>query len=282
MARPQFILALLLVMVFCLNMYLQPRVASRVGTSVQSGDALALVLGDTRRMLANQLFAKADAYYHSGVYPSIFDTEPSDEEYHIAEEAAHGDHEDHAMHEEAPAPTRDWIERFGRRFSPFGHTHLSGGHECEILPWLRFSAELDPHNIETYTVTAYWLRRGLGKADEAEQFLRQGLRNNPNNPALLSELGHLYYVNRKDPIRAGNLWEAARRQWHKLEGPKNNPDYLTLERILGGLVLVQQQLGQHDKAVGYLEELKAVSPRPEEIQKRIDELKAQLPRAPKR
>ena len=35
--------------------------------------------------------------------------------------------------------------------------------------------------FETYTVTAYWLRERMGKVDEAEQFLREGLRENPDS-----------------------------------------------------------------------------------------------------
>ncbi len=64
-------------------------------------------------------------------------------------------------------PTRDWIDAFGRHFIPNRHTHLdeggpaddlSGSKEVrEILPWLKLSAELDPENVKTYVVTAFWL-----------------------------------------------------------------------------------------------------------------------------
>src|SRR5437588_9986821 len=82
---------------------------------------------------------------------------------------------------------RDWVERFGRHFMITEHTHLQGGNEREILPWLRVSAELDPHRIDTYTVASYWLRSSLGKVDEAEQFLREGLRQNPGSYELWYE-----------------------------------------------------------------------------------------------
>src|SRR5438309_1796727 len=82
----------------------------------------------------------------------------------------------------------DWIERFGRHFLITQHSHLSGGNEREILPWLRFSAELDPQRVETYTVAAYWLR-SMGKIVEAERFLRDGLLANPGSPEILFELG---------------------------------------------------------------------------------------------
>ncbi len=65
----------------------------------------------------------------------------------------------------------------------------------EILPWLKLSAELDPENIKTYVVTAFWLRSKLNKVPEAEQVLREGLRHNPDDPQLLFELGRIYFEN---------------------------------------------------------------------------------------
>src|SRR5437588_5679833 len=103
---------------------------------------------------------------------------------------------------------RDWIERFGRHFLITEHTHLEGGKEREILPWLKLSAELDPQRIDTYTVAAYWLTR-LNKPDDAEKFLREGLRNNPNSYELLFELGRLDYDTYHNAARARNVWQAA-------------------------------------------------------------------------
>ena len=31
-------------------------------------------MGDSRRLFANQFFVEADVYFHSGYYPTIFDT----------------------------------------------------------------------------------------------------------------------------------------------------------------------------------------------------------------
>src|SRR5207249_8925519 len=75
----------------------------------------------------------------------------------------------------------DWIDAFSRQFFPSMHTHLdeggATGHTAasgdlgdssevrEILPWLRLSAAFDPDCVETYTVTAYWLRQKMGKVD---------------------------------------------------------------------------------------------------------------------
>ena len=61
----------------------------------------------------------------------------------------------------------------------------------EIMPWLKISAELDQHRVETYLVTAFWLRVRMNKVDDAEEFLRDGLRANPGSAAILYELGQL-------------------------------------------------------------------------------------------
>ena len=53
--------------------------------------------------------------------------------------------------------------------------------------------------FETYTVTAYWLRERMGKVDEAEKFLREGLRENPDSYEIMYELGRVYAENQNDP-----------------------------------------------------------------------------------
>src|SRR5882724_3617444 len=79
--RPaQFTLILLQVVCFSLAAWLQPRQEQRGGMHEQSGSALALLLGDGRKMFANHLFVKADVFFHSGYYPSVFDQARQEEE----------------------------------------------------------------------------------------------------------------------------------------------------------------------------------------------------------
>ena len=280
MTRAKLILVLLLVTCFSLATFLQPRQPSPATRSQPTGNVLALLLGDARKMFAQQMFAKADAYFHRGNYPSIFDQTPRREENHMASETRHdepgdGDHDEE--HGEAPAPANDWIESFGRHFYPTIHLHLKEGEEREMLPWLRIAADLDPHSIETYAVTAYWLRDRLNKVDEAEQVLRDGLRANPNSPELLYELGRLFYENRKDFSRAHNVWIFALRRWHEVEEPKPEPDKILLAQLLGGLARIDNQDGHYAEAIGYLKQLKELSPSPEQIQKQIDQIAAKSP-----
>lgn len=280
MKPAKLILLLLLVMCFSLATVLQPRQPTPTSGSQQNGNVLALLLGSARKMFAQQMFAKADAYFHRGNYPSIFDQTPRQEENHMANETQHDEH-GHDDHDEdsadAPAPASDWVESFGRHFYPSVHVHLKEGEEREMLPWLRIAADLDPQRIESYAVTAYWLRERLNKVDEAEQFLRAGLRANPNSPELLYELGRLFYENRKDYSHAHNVWMVALRRWHKVEEPKPAPDKLLLSQLLGGLARIANQDGRYAEAIGYLKQLKELSPSPEQIQKQIDQIEAKPP-----
>ena len=145
----------------------------------------------------------------------------------------------------------------------------------EIRPWLKLSAELDPQRIETYTVGAYWLRQ-MKKQDEALQFLREGLRANPASCEILFELG-CCYEERNDPVLARNLWELALGRWREQAAGPAQPDRLLLAEMLTHLARLEVRANRRDKAISYLEVLKKISPTPQEIQKRIEEVRAGLP-----
>jgi len=284
MASPHLILSLLLVIGFSLATWLGPRSLGQGGRSARSDNLLALLLGDGRRMFADHFFTKADVYFHAGYYPSIFDQAetPKTTAYLTGQQDEHDAHEHEKAMDFLGVP-RDWIERFGRNFFNTSHTELEGATVHEILPWLRISAELDPERVETYTVAAYWLRKQLGKVKEAEAFLRDGLRANPDSAEILAELGRLYYENLRDPIRARNVCELALRKWEQQEAGKPEPDWLLYREITGCLARLEEKENNFDRAVRYLEMLKKASPVPAAIQQQIDELKQRgqsLPQPP--
>jgi tetratricopeptide (TPR) repeat protein len=277
------LLALLLSAGFGLATWLQPRSLAWRGQRAQAGSLLQVLLGDGRRMFANHFFTKADVYLHSGYYPSLFDQAKLNCEGQLAgtasahdpeAEAGKGVHEDDDHGHDFLGKPKDWLDAFGRKFRITEHTHLEGhGTEREILPWLKLSAELDPEQVETYTVAAFWLRTKLGKVQEAEAFLRDGLRANPDSYEILFELGRLLYENRKDAARARNVWELALRKWQKTETAKPEPDKLALERILTSLARLEEHAGNFAKAIEYSSKLKTVSPHPEIIEQQIEELR---------
>jgi len=277
-------LVLLLVFACCFTLAteLAPIFASLQARSGAGGGPLLVLLGDSRRLFANQFFTMADVYFHSGYYPTIFDARKKEGPSHL----------DVASHEEAGGSKskpeepddddqflgkpRDWIEQFGRNFFPTTHTHLAGVNAREIMPWLKLSAELDPKRIDTYVTAAYWLRTSLNKPEEAEEFLREGLRANPDSHEILLELGRVYFYSKKDSRVARNIWELALKKWLQQDEAKQNPDPHVREEILGELVRDDEQSGNLKQLLADLEELEKISPNKAGIDKYIQDVKAKL------
>jgi tetratricopeptide (TPR) repeat protein len=116
----------------------------------------------------------------------------------------------------------------------------------------------------------------MGKIDEAEQFLRQGLRANPDSYQILYELGRLLYENRHDPVRAGNIWMQALRRWRESQQGLKEPDEGALERIAGDLAKLEEGEGHYAEAIKWFELTRLHSPNPDQVQKRIDSLRLKL------
>lgn len=282
----------LMVLCFGLAAKLAPQLQAMDNVHPRANDFFGILLGDSRRLFANQFFVEADVYYHSGYYPTIFNTTKAFETPHMAADtgaiASHNQDEK----EDFMGPTRDWIDAFGRHFMPDRHTHLDEGGPTgdlstssdirEILPWLKLSAELDPENVKTYVVTAFWLRTRMGKTEEAEQVLREGLKNNPNNPQLLFELGRAYFESADDRTRARNIWDAALRSWKQKvaaepESKKMSfDDRFIFEQIQTYLARLETEAGNFNAAISHWESVKSVSPDPSGIQKQIDGLRARM------
>jgi len=263
---------LFLLAAFTLAARLLPWFQTWKGFVARGGSAMQVLFGDSRRMFANHVYEKADVYFHGGYYPSIYDNRESFACNHLEsaeDEAGRG-------HVSEPGdflgPPRDWIDSFSRNFFPSEHVHLgdeehdhahgdhqehdhhehAAGIEKEILPWLRLSTELDPGQVESYVVAAYWLREKLGRAEEAEQFLREGLRENPHSVELRYELGRLAFDARKDAPRARRLWERALADWDRQEPAKPEPDVFLRRNLLSQLARLEESEGNPARAYEYL------------------------------
>jgi tetratricopeptide (TPR) repeat protein len=277
-------LALLLVFVCCFTLATQlaPVFESFQARSGRSGSPLLVLVGDSRRLFANQFFVMADVYFHSGYYPTIFDARKKEGPSHLdvaSHEEAGGskaEHEEPDEDDQFLGKPKDWIEQFGRNFFPTVHTHLQGPNAREIMPWLKLSAEMDPKRIDTYVTAAYWLRTSLDKPDEAEQFLREGLRASPDSHEILLELGRVYFYNKKNPRAARNIWELALDNWRRQNLAGEKPDPNVQEQILGELVRDDQQSGNLRQLLADLEELAKASPRKGTLDKEIQDVKAKL------
>jgi tetratricopeptide (TPR) repeat protein len=134
---------------------------------------------------------------------------------------------------------------------------------------------MDPQKIETYTVGSFFLREHLNQPREAEAFLREGLRNNPNNYEILFELGRLYHENDHDTDRARDVWLLALDKWAK--NPKAVKDNkLAFEEITVHLAQLERNAGNWQQAIHWFQAAQKVSPAPNLLQQRIDEIKKKM------
>ena len=281
------LLVALLVLSFGMAADLQPQYTV-LRSSRAGGDVFEVLLGDSRQMFANAFYVKADSYYHSGFYPTIFDNNEAFKTAHMAEDTGAVSSKNHGEEENFMGAPRDWIDAFGRHFSPDRHTHLDEGGPKgdlsssdridEILPWLKLSTDLDPQNVQNYTVTAYWLRERMHRTEEAREVLLEGLHENPGSCNILFELGRLYAESDHDTNRAERVWLAAARNWKPVKGSDdevagNNFNYEIITTQLGE---AERNAGHWQAAIDWLEKAKTVSPTPGALQAQIDEIKKQM------
>lgn len=266
------------------------------GNRAKNFNPLNAAIGDGQKIFAGQFYRKADVYFHSGMYPSIFDNNESFKTAHIGEDAGATGSKNQGDEANYLGQQRDIIDRFSRNFFPSRHTHLDeggatghkeaagspelaqseSGEVREILPWLKIAQELDPEEPLTYTVTAYWLRSRMNKPHEAELLLREGLKALPDHPALEFELGRIFFENQKDPTHARNIWEHAVKSWQKQEAAKPEPDKFILEQILTHLAKLEEEAGNVPLAINYWEQVRILMPQRDGIPQRIKELREKL------
>jgi tetratricopeptide (TPR) repeat protein len=282
---PFLLLLALLVSCFGLAAHLQPQFQAWQGSRA-GGDIFNVVFGDSRRLFANQFYVKADEYYHSGYYPTMFDDNAAFQTTHMAADTGAVNDKNHGDEHGFLGPTRNWIDAFGRNFFPDRHTHLDAGgpdddlsgsdNVREILPWLKLSADLDPDNVQTYTVTAYWLRLRMNNVAEADAILHEGLRNCPDSYDILFELGRLYYENYHDRDRARNVWELGVRKWLKLDEETQRDNHLIMEQLTVHLAKLEEDAGNLPHAIEWLQAAQKVSLTPDAIQQQINRLQGKI------
>jgi tetratricopeptide (TPR) repeat protein len=131
----------------------------------------------------------------------------------------------------------------------------------------------------------------LNKVSEAEQVLREGLRNNPGNPQLFFELGRIYDENYHDTARARNIWEAALRSWAREEPDvpqsdrlkmtlENFDDRFMFEQLQTSLALLEERAGNTAAAIARWQQAILAAPSTADMQQHIDDLKQKLAAQP--
>ncbi|MDD3089922.1 MAG: hypothetical protein PHT95_08270, partial [Candidatus Omnitrophica bacterium] len=120
------------------------------------------ILGEARSIVSNMSILQADLYLHGGAGHFFDEHEGGLAIGKSDSHDAHEDHEDHEHHDIShdngtPAGLFNPLIRIADAVAVTEHKHLSGKEEAEIVPWLYFSARIDPSNTTAYTLTSYWL-----------------------------------------------------------------------------------------------------------------------------
>ena len=272
---PYLTLTALLAMAFTLSVSLSPD-ASGWSQGKKSGNFLNHMLGDGRRLLAAQFFTMADVYFHSGYYPSVFDKNSNEQKEIISSSHGKKETEEDEKNENFLGRPTDWIDAFGRNFKITQHTHLEQGNEREILPWLRLAADLDPQKVDTYTVGAFFLREHLNRPDQAEAFLREGLRQNPDSGEILFELGRFYHDITHDTIRARNVWELGIKKFLQLKPDEQKENRLVFEETAVNLAHLEDESGNFDHAIDWFRAAQKVSLDPGSIDQQIAKIQQKI------
>ena len=279
-ASPPFLLAALAALAFTLATGLATR-AEHWSSQKKSDNLFGMMFGDARKLFANHFFTMADVYFHSGYYPSIFDQNAAKQKEMIEQTRGKKESEEDEKNEDFLGQPHDWIDAFGRHFKITKHTHLENGNEREILPWLRLAADLDPQNVTTFTVGAFYLREHLGRTAEAEKFLHEGIRHNPDDCELLFELGRLYHDGLHDADRARNVWELGAKKFRAQSDELKKENRLVFEEIAVNLGHLEEEARNYSRALEWLRAAQAVSPAPTALQGQIDGIQKKIPATPK-
>jgi tetratricopeptide (TPR) repeat protein len=120
----------------------------------------------------------------------------------------------------------------------------------------------------------------LHQPKEAEAFLREGLRNNPDSYEILFALGEIYRQQYHDINRARNVWELAAKKWQALPADKQAENKNAFDDITVHLARLEENAGNLSQSIHWLEVAQTVSPMPAELQKQIDELKTKIAAPP--
>ena len=86
--------------------------------------------------------------------------------------------------------------------------HFEKGEYNHTINLNRIVAQGDPHNMDTYADSA-WLLWSTDRPTEAVTFLKQGIAANPNTYYLYDEMGELYWLDLKEPVKAIPYYQKA-------------------------------------------------------------------------
>jgi tetratricopeptide (TPR) repeat protein len=222
---------------FALSCQIQARLAPLPAPGHRS--AGAALLGESRLGFASYFYEMADLYFHCGV-----------------------DHH----HEEGLHDT--WFQRQLDELRPNLHKHASGQASREVLPWLNLAVRMNPRDVNTVLVSAFWLHHEAGELELAQALLKEAQVANPGDYEIQLERGRLYlYQGRVAEAKA--RFDAALAFW---PGPRRQPETDLQQdraRLLLFRSLIHEVEGERAQASAGLRAILEIYPERTHLQDRI-------------
>lgn len=223
------------------------------------------MLGEARSIVSNLSLIQADVYFHGGIY----DRDGACPGIHgIGEGHEHEEHEEQAKRPE-PSPY-DILLRISDETLLTEHVHLKGDQMKQIVPWLYYASELDPHNVTACTLTGYYLIYRLNRPGQGMAFLKKGLANNPDSWEINAEIGRAYFQVSEDYPTSLRYFQRAESLLDKTPHDKFQQRY-----VLSYLALCYEKTGQPDKALVLYKRLDGIFPDHKIFKDKIRELSVQ-------
>lgn len=115
------------------------------------------------------------------------------------------------------------------------HEYLhSVDNEHALFPYYWLITRLDPHFTMAYYFASWMLAR-LGWVDQGFDLAVEGLRYNPDSPALQQNMAELYLFYRKDPVRArGHILKAMELSGSEADRQVYETFLAIVEKVLAG------------------------------------------------
>ena len=209
------------------------RIPSDTGAMSPDGDAQSAAgrIAETARVAVGKYFySQADTFFHRGV-----------------------------GHVKPKAPEGTFFQRLSSTVTPEEHAHLAGQAIKDIMPWLKFAMQADPHNTEFAVVAAFWLAGEGGRPDLAHEVLHESRIDNPKDCELIMEDGRLF-VRQGRFKDARRLLDLALRRWPGRFNPAEE-DAIRLKReILLYSAFLAEESGERATAIADLRALLTIYP----------------------
>ncbi len=184
------------------------------------------IMGEVRASLSDTMWVKTEVYMHRGVAYEAHKIDMLSDNHHPGDHE--GDHDDHDAHDDhhdhghflktlIPPPTEDYrgfIGKLHRTTQPWNEPNTPDEHMGgeELLPWYRLITLSNPHHWRGYMIGTWWLtqqKSEKGEAlQEAEKFIDEGIRNNPEIFQLQLMRGRLQMKNEQWPEAVRSFQEA--------------------------------------------------------------------------